>query len=190
MRPIYILVGALVIIGILVIVLVSIFKPSNNNNTPAIPPVVLADYATETNSVSYMIDGITNAEENHRAVKITISNTSRTLEVISGYKGQVIKTKTYANNTESYKSFLAGLQTVGYIKQNPKNTSTNYLGKCPLGFRYLITTSGIKNVPELLWTTNCGGTPGSFAGDLAAVRELFKNQIPDYDNLVSGISVS
>lgn len=190
MRPFYILIGALIVIAGLVFAFVSIFKPGKSSNIKQVTSaVVLAEHASEDNAVSYMVDGLTNATEDHRAIKITVTNKARTLEVFSGYDGNVILSKSFSNDTAGYKAFLAGLQTVGFLKQNTKNTSLNYQGKCPLGYTFIIKTSGIKDTPELLWTSSCSNAKGNFAGSLESVKQLFKKQIPDYDKLVTGVKI-
>jgi hypothetical protein len=190
MRPLYILIGALLVIASLVLVFVYVFKPGKTTTKTVTSAVVLADHANETNSVSYMVDGFTTSGEAHRAIKITITNQSRTLEVIGGYSGKVILSKTYTNDVASYKAFLAGLQTSGYIKQNAKYTSLAYEGRCPLGYRFVMNTAGIKDAPTLLWTTSCSNKVGSFQGNLGSVKQLFKNQIPDYQKLIKGVKLS
>jgi hypothetical protein len=191
MKPLYILIGALIVIAGLAFAFVSIFKPGKTSNTkPVTSAVVLADHATKDNAVSYMVDGVTNSTEDHRAIKITITNKARTLEVFSGYNGNVIISQSFANDTASYRVFLAGLQTVGFIKQNTKNTDLNYTGKCPLGYRFILNTSGIKDAPQLLWTSSCGNAvKGNFAGNLDSVKQLFKAQIPDYNKLITGVRI-
>jgi hypothetical protein len=188
MRPLYILIGALIIIAGLVFAFVSIFKPGKTS-LPIASAVVLAEHASEDNAVSYMVDGLTNAIEDHRAIKITVTNKARTLEVFGGYDGRAILNKSFSNDTASYQAFLAGLQTVGFLNQNTKNTNLNYQGRCPLGYTFIIKTSGIKDVPELLWTTSCTNVKGNFAGSLESVKQLFKAQIPDYDKLVNGVKI-
>ncbi len=187
MRPLYFLIGALIFIAGLVFTFVSIFKPGDSPTTVT-SAVVLADHAAEANSVSYTMDGVINSAEQHRAVKITVSNSTRTIEIFSGYQGSVISSKSYANSPSSYKEFLAALQGVGFIKQTPKITDT-YLGKCPFGYRYVFNTSSISGAPEMLWTTSCGKVKGTFGGVLDSVTQLFKKQIPDYDALLKGVSL-
>ena len=189
MKPIYTLAGALIVIAIIVLVFISFFKPSKSTTTPVKQQVVLADHAGENISVSYMVDGSTTAREDHRAIRITITNSARTVEVFGGYQSQVIKAQSYPNDATSYKIFLAGLQNVGFIKQSTKNVSLIYDGQCPLGYRFILGTSGIKDAPTLLWTTSCEKVNGNFTGNLAAVKKLFKDQIPDYNKLVQDVSL-
>ena len=188
LKPIYILIGALIVIAGLAFVLVTIFKPGSDSATVA-PPVVLADHASESNSVSYLVDGVINSPEKHRAIQITVSNTVRTLQVFSGYQGNELIVKTYPNNVESYKEFLAALQTIGSTNYDTKATSDNYLGQCPFGYRFVIRTSGFKDVPEMLWTTSCSDSSGNFRGNLEQINQLFKKQIPDYDAVIKGVSL-
>lgn len=186
MRPFYILIGALVIIGLVVIVFLSLTRP-NTDGKKTTPVVVLADFAGSNASVSYTLDGITRGNELHRSIKITITNTMRKVEVFSDYQGKIVKSQSFVNNVPSFKAFLAGLQTAGYLKKSTSITSENYLGQCPLGYRYIFNTDGIKDVPSILWTTSCSTSNGTFKGILDTVRQLFTNQIPGYEKFVSDV---
>lgn len=189
MRPLYILFGALVVVVLLVLIFVGVFRP-RSGTIPTKAPLILSEHASEDIAVSYMLDGKVNANEEHRAIKITVTNQYRLFEIIGGYQGQVIASQTFANNTESFKAFLASLQTAGWLKENTKTTSPVYEGKCPLGYRYILKTSNLEDAPEMLWTTSCNSAKGTFDGSLSTIKKLFKAQIPDYTKLVRGTDLS
>lgn len=149
----------------------------------------ISDFADSDNSVSYKADGVINGNENHRAIKITVTNKSRMLEIISGYQGQVIYSQSYTNNVEAYKEFLSALQKSGYLIQRKNIANTTLEGACPLGNRYIFETIGIDISSEMLWTTSCASTQGTFGGKINVVQTLFQKQIPNYSKQVSTTSL-
>lgn len=173
---VFILIGAVVVLSL-------------NHSTPvSSKALVLSNYAGTDASVSYTINGITNGDDSHRSIKITINNLSRMIEIVSGYQGFVLNSQTTPNNVSAFQAFLSGLQTEGYLLQ--RKNSASPLGQCPLGNQYVFDTSGIKGATDELWTTTCGTKTGTFAGNLDAVTQMFQLQIPDYSSFVNGVNLN
>jgi hypothetical protein len=188
LRPSVSIIGTVIVIAIVVILGVLIFRP--HSNTPSSSETIeaaLTDVASSDAVVNFEQDGQTTGDEAHRSIKISVGRDSRTLVIYTGYEGQVISYQTFANNSNAFKAFLAGLQTSGYLLERHSSLDDNYLGQCPLGIRYIFTNINIKNAPDLLWTTSCGLRTGTFGGNFSTVQRLFTNQIPNYSQLVSGV---
>jgi len=149
----------------------------------------MAEYADGAATVSFTTEGPTNADENHRSIIMTVSNNIRSLEVTSGYQGQVIQSKSYGNNVSAFREFLAGLQTEGFLIQRSKTTVASIQGQCPLGIKYTFASTGINGAPDNLWTTSCLSKTRTFGGSLGVIKQLFQNQIPDYNSLVSDVDL-
>lgn len=189
-RSIYIFLGALFVIFLVVLVFVIIFRNGDNGGNGTVKTVVLADNAADDDvKVSYTLDGIIRGNELHRAIRISVNNRFRTLEVFEDYQGTVIDKHTFPNNVESFRAFLAGLQTLGYLRQASEPAITDFEGQCPLGYRHIFNTEGVENAPTTLWRTSCSNTSGNFRGSLDSVRRLFRLQIPKYDSLVSRVNL-
>lgn len=177
------------LIGIAIILLVAIFLIAfglGDKNTSTKKNISLEDYAFSDATVSVTTDGIINGDDQHRAIKITVSKTHRTLHVYQGYEGTIIKSKSFTNNPTAFEQFLASLQNSKWTAVN-KRSPASVDGQCPTGFRYIFASSGINDVPNNLWSTTCSNIRGTFAGDSDLILRLFQLQITDYDSLVSDV---
>lgn len=191
MRFIWIVAGALGLLLLITVFFLVINKPDNSSSTnKSSQKIVMANYSNSDAKVSYTKVGITNGREAHRAIKITVSKNSRTLEIYEGYQGKILQTNSFSNDQDAYKAFLAALQNRGYLNQNNTKTSTDIQGKCPLGIKYLFNSYGINGAPSFLWTSSCGTAPGNFGGRLNDIRRLFQLQIPNYNKLTSGTNLT
>ena len=189
-RNITFLLGLLVAIGLLIVIVTMLFSHSKNQTkNPAQQP--MAAYAVNPSAkVSLLIDGPTNAESLHNQVQITVSNSSATINVYSGYLGTLLRTETYPNNEPAFHVFLRSLEYAGFNDgvNDPKLAQAS--GYCPLQDRYIMSFS-VNNVQkQRYWTTGCGsGVPETFKGDLNMTLQLFSNQIPDYQQVTSGLDI-
>lgn len=188
-RYILIVLGILIFIIIAILVLNVLRQPSSTTSTASPTPaaVTLSSYADTAATVSYTIDGVIRGNDQYRAIKITVSNTGRTVQVLSGYQGQILKSQTTANNVQAFQQFLAAIQNEGYLSERSNPTTTNIEGQCPLGNRFIVATANVPDVPASLWTSTCGSKTGTWAGSNSSVSRLFQLQIPNYSQFVSGV---
>ncbi|HUD03540.1 MAG TPA: hypothetical protein VMR51_02015 [Patescibacteria group bacterium] len=187
MRNIYLILGVAVFVILLIFIIFGLNRPVTTTNNSK--PVIMSDFADTNADVIYTTEGIINGDELHRIIKITVDKNSRMVEVISGYQGTIIKSESFTNNSSAFKAFLASLQAEGFIAKRSKPGSTNSLGQCPLGTKYYFDSTGITGAPGDLWITSCSAKIGTFAGSLNSVQQLFQLQIPDYNNIVSGVNL-
>jgi hypothetical protein len=149
----------------------------------------LDSYATTNAEVSLTVDGPIVADQNHQAIKITVSNSAATYEQIQGYQGAVQKQQSYPNNVDAYTNFLFALERAGFTEGDTSSTLKDERGYCPLGDRYIFQLNQGGQQLERFWTTNCSGTPKTFKGNAGLTTTLFKDQIPDYDSLSNNINL-
>jgi hypothetical protein len=180
---------AIAILIIFFIGFILITRPNSNTASSPTKKMNMADYAHKDSEVTYTLEGVINSEVNHRSIKISVNNHIVNITVFEGYQGNVLKSESYANNVDAYRSFLAGLQNSGFLKERKISNSVTMLGQCPTGLKYSFTTKGIDKAPSLLWTTSCGNSKGNFAGRLNTVTTLFNWQVPNYSQFVSGINL-
>lgn len=182
------IIAALVGIGIIVLVFVLIVKGFSGGGTSA-PAIDLGKYENTAASATLLIDGPTNIDQDHRQVKITVSGSQNEIDIIQGYQGTVINSKTYSNNPAGFGAFLQSLKVFDYSKGD-STSKLDYRGYCPTGERYLYSfNDGSKDLFNY-WSTSCG--QGTYAGDRPGVRALFERQIPeaDFDQLTNDIPLS
>ena len=184
------LIGVLIIIIILVLIFASITKPKSTSNTPTVTsPSSLSSYADTDAVVTYTVQGVIQGNEQYRAITIIVSKTARTVQVMQGFQGQILKSQTTPNNPQAFKQFLAAIQTEGFLSVRKNPPVSNIEGQCPLGNRYVASSSNIPNVPNNLWSTTCGSKQGTWAGNVTSVGRLFNLQIPNYSQFVSDVAL-
>lgn len=165
-------------------------KKSNQTAKDASPQTTFADSAGSNSSVTFVTAGIINGTEMHRSIRITVSNTTRVLDIIEGYSGKVLSSQSYTNNQEAYREFLSAIYKAGFTTENPNNTNPDINGRCPLGTRYIYSSAEIPNIADELWTSTCSNVIGTFGGDSGTINQLFRLQIPNYSKQTSGVNLS
>lgn len=184
-------IGFLISIGLIVLIIVLLFHHGGSGKVPA-TKAPLISYSNSDTTVREIIDQTINAPQNHRTIQITVGRDTTTFELIQGYDGNPLNTKTYPMTASAYAVFLHALQHEGYTLGNDDSTLKDERGFCPLGTRYIFeVVDGSGSDIERFWTTSCGsGSPSTFKGKTATVLQLFQQQVPDYDTLTANLSGS
>lgn len=177
-------IGVLVILFFVIVgVLLFVGRDDKPGVLSDIADTSLSQYASEPGSkVTWTKRGKIVAKEDHYAVQVTVTAEKRTVEVIRGYDGRVISSKTFNNTEESYRTFLAALDNLGF--QSSKDARyDDVMGACPTGYRYEYKLeSGVEAAVDS-WSTSCSSRDGTFAGKASTVRRLFQEQIPEFNDL-------
>jgi hypothetical protein len=179
---------ALIGLGLVVLVVALLVKAIFGTGTPQIIPVDVGKYANTSATATLLMDGPTIINQDHRQIKITVSNTTNQIDIIKGYEGQVIDSRTYPSNSSAYASFLQSLKLLGFARGS--KATVDYRGFCPTGSRYLYSFNDGQTDLFTFWSTSCGGQ-GTFRGNPTGVRQLFIAQIPasEYGTLTAGTGV-
>jgi len=182
--------GFIIFILLIIVGLIFVFsdhkKPTPVTNKPVILP--LQEYATSDATVSMTIDGRVNGEDAHRAIRITVSRDSRTLDIIQGYSGRVAETHSFSNSSDAYDVFLRSLKNSGFMVKLKKPTAPDdSRGYCPDGQRTTLVLEKETDTLSSLWSSSCG--IGTFGGNIDLVNGLFRDQITDYDALTSQVEL-
>lgn len=182
------IVVGLVGVSLVVLVLVLFAKGMGGGSSTPNNLIDLGGYATTPATASVLVDGPTNADQDHRQVRITVSQTQTQIEVMQGYQGSVVDTRSFANNAESYKTFLQSLKQVNFARGTDAKLSENYKGYCPTGERYVFTFNDGDTDKFQYWSTSCG--QGTYRGNRRATLNLFRKQIPtkDYQQVTNKLS--
>ena len=156
-------------------------KPTSTTKVLALP-----DYATTSANASITIDGRINGEDTHRAIRITVSNNERSIDILQGYSGNVIDSHRYTNSVDAFNVFLRALDNQRFLLARKGVKNTDDRGQCPLGNRFIFKLTQEGKDLSRLWSSTCNGV-GTFAGKSANTQELFKKQIPDYDKITAQV---
>lgn len=150
------------------------------------PQVNLAEYELKPATVSLTTRGQITADETRRAIRISVSQQERAIEVLEGYDETVVTRQTFPNNREAYKIFLSALSSAGFTREQETEIKDER-GVCPFGKRYVFKLQDGSEQVFRAWTTSCRREQGSFGGNSSIARRLFEQQIPDYRTVVRGI---
>lgn len=176
---------------IFIVILVAIFGHGGKKPAPGVQTQPLPSYAGTNAAVSFTQDGIVNADDLHRSIRITVSNSQVTLDVLKGYNPQVIQSKSFENNQEAYTVFLKAINNAGFLAKTKKtNIPQDESGQCPLGFRFILDLNQDGSDLSRTWASSCGSAAGTSTGALSTIQQLFENQVPGYQNLIETVDLS
>ena len=183
-------VGFLIMIGLAfigILLLVRLLFGGGGNQVEK-PKSELVSNVGTSKTVELFVDGPINANLVHTQVKIAVGTTQTTVQLLSGYEGTVVKSESYANNAESYASFLRALDIVGYTNGSDDKNLKDERGFCPLGRRNVFQIKDGAQTLQRYWSTSCGkSAQGNFNGDSTTTLRLFRDQIPDYNAFTRGL---
>lgn len=181
--------GVIAAIILVVLAIVLVFRGGPDTDKPEDQKVVLSEYANSDAAVRYTMNGEIVAKEKHYEIRINVSRTRRTIELINGYSGQVERSQDYDNDINAFNTFLEALEQAGFAKPKEEPKQDDDTGVCPTGIRYIyeLTDAGDDNLR--LWSTSCSARDGTFAGKAGLVRQLFQAQIPDYREFTRGVQL-
>ena len=181
------IVGFFITIGLIILILVLLFRGGDSPVAPVKKPLSLPDY-TYTGAVARMIvDGPVVGDQKHNEIQIDVSQDSVTMNVYQGYQQTLLRSQTYSNNTTAWAVFLRSLQRAGYTLGDTSSALRDERGYCPVGTRSIYSLTNNGSDVMRFWRTSCG--QGTAKGQTATFRYLFQKQVPDYSKLVAGINV-
>ncbi len=183
---------ALVIITIVffggVFLLFRLISGDGNEKAPNQPTISqkVSKLSVDGKKVSYTVYGRVVGEESRRAIRITVDDTERKLEVLQGYDESVISSTTTSNKSSAFEAFLLALENAGFTTRD-NSIKTDDRSLCSLGNRYVFETEFDDSTKIRTWSTSCNSKAVSFKGSRATVDTLFKAQIPKYSELTNNI---
>jgi hypothetical protein len=180
----------LVVLGLLIWFIIWLFSPKGSDTPTAEEETSQTIPAEIYTNVQYVQAGEITAPEEHFSISITVSASSRTIQVYQGYEGVVVNSQTYTNDQSSYDAFYAALQQIGYFSERTPAQEVDRNSYCPLGIRYsYIAGNDLNNPNQNTWNSTCSSRNGTFGGNGGQARTLFKNQIPDYTTITKGVQL-
>jgi hypothetical protein len=175
----------------LILILIFLILPGGSKSPTKAGTSNLYDYANSSAVASMIIDGPITSDQDHRAIKVSVSNSQIVYQVIQGYNGYVLQQQTFASNTAAYSNFLHAIYHSGFTEGNKGKVSAgSEVGYCPLGDRYILSLNEGDAQIERYWSTSCGsGAPSTFKGNLGLTLDLFKNQVPNYSEISQNVNI-
>src|SRR3989344_73024 len=186
------LIGFAVVILLLLVGIILLFSGGGGEQKPVEQQVKpLPQYFDTYAEVSVTTRGIINGEDVHRSIPIAVGQYQRRLDIIAGYSGNVIQTQTFSNTAPAYKEFLAAINSAGFLAERKvPSAQADPLGKCPLGQLFELELNDGGEILSYLWSSSCGNVKGTLAVKSSTLQQLFQNQITNYGQLTSNVSLS
>ena len=178
-------------IGLIVIVLILIFRAFASLGTTNRPDVDdtranLVSQADNDSTMRLTTQGRINSDQEHRQIVISVSRSQVQMQVMGGYQNNVIDTATFANNEAAYANFLRALDLAGFTNGNDDEALRDERGYCPRGQRFIYEANG-DNLDTRFWSTSCSSTRRTSQANTSTVIDLFRAQVPDYSKRTSSV---
>lgn len=187
----YIIAIILIILFVIVAIVTigRISAPSSRTNVPASRVTKLANYADNTSaSVSWTQSGHLVGDDQRRAIRVTVTPRTRTIEVLNGYS-QVTERKQELDNTpQAFQQFTRALDKANFGKERTV-AQPDERGVCPLGYQYIYRLTEASREVMRTWSDSCLNTDGPSAGNASLISQLFRNQITNYGKFTSNVQL-
>lgn len=177
--------GLLGFIFLIILVIILFARMGNRGRTELDldPLPQLVEAASSDADFVFTEQGPIVAEENHYQIRISIDRISRRVEVIRGYQNSVVAQQNFDNNEQAFEQFLSALDRNGYSNE-AKSEFDSEEGLCSQGRRYIFESNQFSERFRR-WSTSCSKIRGNFGGAIERVRQLFRDQIPEYSKFIS-----
>jgi hypothetical protein len=176
------------ILGVIIFVVVAIVLIANGGaKNVTTKPIDLTSYNYVGTSVVQTTTGTLVGDGQRQAIRITISQNQREIDILSGYYQNVTSSETFENNQPAYGAFLGALENAMFTGSRRTN-EVNMFGVCPLGNTFQYELNSPTKTVFNNWSTSCNYTDGTFAGNGPLIRQLFSLQIPNYQSFTNSTS--
>jgi hypothetical protein len=181
----------LIILAVFLMVTFVIFilaRPNSNKDSSKASekPTSIMDYSTTGTAIFTQI-GSVSAPETHQSIAISISNSSRSLYIYTGYGNAPTISKSFTSTQASFDAFMQAIGGAGFLSSRT-GSSGSLEGSCTLGVRFTYQlNNNTSTLPVNTWGNTCSNKQGTFAGSVSNTQQLFKAQIPDYNTLTNGV---
>ncbi len=180
-------IGFFITVGLIIALIIIIFGGNGGGGqktqTNSDADKTLNSLADTDTKVRTTIQGPINAEQVHEQIRITIDRENNNFEFIRGYENNVVDSQNFVSNEIAFTNFLHALTNAGFGQGDDSDALADERGSCPFGQRYIFEIIENGKVTSRYWSTDCGNKTGSYLGNTFVTLDLFKAQIPNYDEL-------
>jgi hypothetical protein len=167
-------------------VLISSFFNDSSTPTASQTSQINESQSLEVTAARYIVEGPVVASTEHRRVEVEVTPDTVSMTIYSNYGQDKLIQKTYSNNPVSYQNFIKSLEYSNAsvrFEGTDEEDDNNDIGICSLGLRYILELGDYIR----RWTTSCNRNEGTSAGRMATMRGLFKNQVPDFNEVMKSV---
>lgn len=138
-------------------------------------------------SVQMTVRGPIVASENFNSYRITISPNQRSFVSYVGYQNDVVDQVGLDNNVAAYTQFVYALNKANLTKG--VDDQSDVRGICAVGRLYQFDIMQDGKSVKMLWTSTCGGSPGTLRANVEQLSSLFNVQIPGANKMINKLAL-
>ena len=145
--------------GLVILVIILVVKAFTGAGKKAVitERTPITSYVDTSTAMEFSASGPIVAQEDYDSIRISVGRDERRIDILRGYEGEIVATRTYENTEAAYNEFLHALALNGYAVGEPsENTSEEVAGRCASGSRYIFAVKDGNREIESRWTTSCG----------------------------------
>lgn len=162
---------------------------NNTSKTSTFKTTKIVDHTSNgTTRVTWTQQGKLVGEDQRKAVRIIITPTTRTIQLLSDYEEHVERSAEFNNSQAAFDTFIRALDHMNFGRERTVK-QPDERAMCPFGSHYIyMLQSGSENVLRS-WSDSCTAIDGTFGGtntNAQDIRRLFQAQINNYPKFVSG----
>lgn len=130
------------------------------------------------------------ADERFSSYRVSISPSIRTITTYQSYLDRVVDRVELGNNVVAYEQFVFALDKANLSDGEEFGDERDDIrGVCATGeVTQFAILDGEKSV-KTLWTSTCGGSPGTLDGNVTQLKGLFIRQIPDANRVIQAVNL-
>jgi hypothetical protein len=176
--------GIIIIVAAFIAIIVAFVgrDPIHNDIDPDEIITELSDFADDSSEVSFTTYGPIVGHEEFKAIRITVNDSHRRLDILRGYDLAVDERIEIANTAAAYEAFLYALEEANFTATLDGQEARED-GKCPTNRRHVYRLEIDDEERLRTWSSPCRGQRGNFGGEARLVERLFQGQIPDYRDI-------
>lgn len=151
----------------------------------------LVDYDTnDAASVSWTQQGRLVGEDQRRAIRVTVTRSKRTVEVLDDYEERVERSTEFTNSPAAFEAFTRALDAASFGRERTVRQADER-GVCPVGNRFIYRLTDKSQEVMRTWSDTCTSSDGPFGGGNTAnlIAQLFKAQITEYNKFIIGVQL-
>lgn len=140
-----------------------------------------------TTRVTWTQQGALVGEDQRKAVRIIVTPTSRTIQLLTEYEERVDRSEELTNTQTAFDTFVRALDQMNFGKERTVK-QPDERAMCPFGSRFIYNLDG-SDTKLRSWSDSCTSADGTFGGsntNAGDIRRLFQDQITGYNKFISG----
>lgn len=181
------------VLGVILVAFIAIWfvtRPRGVEEEQGLQQINISDRAEPGTSAVLTAQGAVVGQDDRRSIRVSISQEERRLEILTGYEDAVQQAYTFPNTPDAYETFLIAIDQKGFTNEQIFLSDRDVRGICPLGVQYFFEFKEFAQPISNLWISSCSSNRGTFGGNTRIIKELFEEQIPDFNDKIADVDLT